>query len=346
MTRTSVIRAGLLLGLCAADLPAQVRGLAPNAAQLLNQVLNPPEITYQGRITVTHWYGRQTRAEEVMVYFAPSNRRRLEFLLHNGNVGRVVISDGSREELRLPRRRKVLQGDAVKSSSKIMSREVERELLMKNYAASFLGEELVAGRSCWVLELAPVESGKPRLKLSIDKETGAVLENKKYHLNGNYAALSRFTRFEIKTALPEDLFQLTSDSSGRVDAHGLDPDFLTLADLNKAVGKRSNIPSDLPGGFVFESADFFKIQKETVRQFRYTDGSIALSVFQTDRPVHIGKESSPDVPSQEAVPGSLRLSSSGKMLHWKSRGYYYTLIGDLSRELLERIASRLKRSAN
>src|SRR5205823_2561510 len=122
------------------------------------------------------------------------------------------------------------------------------------------------------------------------------------------AALSRFTRFEPQKALSRDLFQLTSDSGPNVDIHGLDPDFLSMEQLDHAMGKRSDFPAELMGGFVFESADFFDVGKEVVRHVRYTDGLTVVSLFQTDRPVRLNGTGAAEPSLSGWPPSSLHLS--------------------------------------
>ena len=119
---------------------------------------------------------------------------------------------------------------------------------------------------------------------------------------------------------------------------------MSLSDLGKATGKEVPFPSALPAGFAFESADFFHVNRSLVRHARYTDGLAVVSLFATERPVRLPKGGTFSVaaPSSRKGAKSLRLSSAGRVLSWKRGRLHYTLMGDLSRELMESIASRLK----
>jgi len=322
----------ILAGLLLAAGPAAAAD-APAPESILQATLDGAETPYQGRMMVTHWYGKQARADEVEVYFSPPNRYRWEFLNPDGSLARVAVSDGEQEQVYLPQRRKVLRGSAIKSADKRMSLDEEQATLLRNYVIVFSGADFVAGRPAWVLELSPKVQGKPSQRLWVDQETYAILEIRRFRRKGQFATLSRFTRFTPKKELPEDLFQLSVDSGTRMDEHGLDPEFLSLEEFERAVGRAAGVPKELPGGFVFESAALFRIKSQEVRHIRYTDGLAVLSLFETDRPVRMPK-GLPNAVAPAVAPGALRLSSSGRVIHWKQGRRHYTLIGDISEELL------------
>ncbi|OGR86156.1 MAG: hypothetical protein A3J74_10645 [Elusimicrobia bacterium RIFCSPHIGHO2_02_FULL_57_9] len=288
---------------------------------------------------VTHWRGKRARAEEVEIYHAPNNRKRREFIAPDGRILRMIISDGESEQVHWLKSGKTLRGDAVKSYEKLMSPEKERELLLKNYSLAVSGPDKVAGRFAWVLEFKPLVSGKPHQQLWIDRQTGVILANKRLLPKKSFAVLSRFSRFEPRKTLDDSLFRLDAASAGAVSGHGLEPDFMSLEELNEATGKTMRFPADLPGGFVFESADFFDIGKQVIRHLRYTDGLAVISLFQTQRPVKPPKQ--PDLQTGDGA-GSLRLSGASRVLAWKRKKQYFTLMGDVSGEILGNISSSLK----
>ena len=307
----------------------------PDPGELLDAALSAPARSYQGRLMVTQWSGRQTRAEDVRIFYSPANRYRWEFLRPDGSVSRIAISDGAREQIMLLREGKTLSGESERGATKLMFPEKEKELLLQNYRLSVSGPDKIAGRAAWVLELDPLDPGKPHQQLWFDQETRVILAIKRYLPKKHFATLSRFTHFEPKPSLPETLFALKADSAAVVDTT---PDFLSIEELEKATGRRTDLAEELPGGFAFESADFFEVGKDIVRHLRYTDGLAVVSIFLTDRPVHLPADGTTG-PSRLSPPGSLRLSSTGKVLAFKRGRQHYTLMSDVSRELLERIAA-------
>jgi len=287
---------------------------------------------------VTEWSGKQTRAEEVEVFYSPTNRYRWEFLAPDGAVSRIAVSDGASEQVLLVQPGKTLRGEAVRASTKLMFPEREKELLLKNYLLSVSGPDTVAGRNAWILLLKPILAGKPHQQLWFDAETQVILAIKRYLPTRQFATLSRFTRFETTKSLPDELFKLKTAAAAAATGD-MGPDFLSIDELEKATGREIALPESLPGGFAFESADFFEVGKDTVRHLRYTDGLAVLSIFLTDRPVRLPAAGASGLGSRLSPPGSLRLSSTGKVFAWKRGQQHYTLMSDVSRDLLERIAA-------
>jgi outer membrane lipoprotein-sorting protein len=312
----------------------------PDPLYLLGEALSAPDRPYHGHLTVTEWSGRQTHAEEVEVYYSPTNRYRWEFLAPDGSASRVAVSDGAHETILLVRPGKTVTGDAVRSSTKLMMPGREKELLLRNYQVFRTGPDMVAGRKAWVLDLRPLVTGKPHQQLWIDTESHIILSIKRYLPKKRFAALSRFTRFDLKTPLPDSLFSLQVDSAAPV-TQDLTPDFLSIDELEKATGREIELPVDLPGGFVFESADYFDVGKDVVRHLRFTDGLALLSVFLTDKPVRLPPGGAIQLNAEISPPGSLRLSSTGKVFSFHRGRQYYTLMSDVSRELLEHIAAKV-----
>ena len=312
---------------------------APEA--LLEAALTAPAVSYQGRVTVTQWYGKQTRAEELRVYFLPPDNFRREFLSPDGAVTRVSVSDGDVESVRLVRAGKTVVGDAVRSYEKVMSPQVEREALLSNYEITSSTGEKVAGRDTWRLTLKPRLDGKPWQTMWLDRETKAVLRSRRFLPKRPFASKAEFASFEPRAKLDPALFEVEASSAGAIAGPGLTPDFLTLAQLNAATGESANLPAQLPGGFVFESADVFPVGKSKVRHARYTDGLTVVSLFLTDRRVRLPK-GGVIAPGDTHLPGMLHASRAGKLIQWGGGARYFTLMGDVSRELVADIVKTLR----
>jgi len=336
--RSKAACAALLLPTLAAR---AICAASPDPLELLQGAAAGPTTAYEGHVSVIRWFGKRTRAEEANVFFSPPNRYRWEFIAPDGSPERLVVSDGKKEYLSLPHQGKLLCGDAVKSSPKPTEPDREFELMLKNYRVTLSGAEKRVGRAVWVVEIAPHVRGKPTQRVWIDQQTNVLLESGRFWDKGAFAVLSRYTRFEPKESLAEELFEFKTNPGTEVDEHGLDPDYLSFEEMRRATGKTFNFPQTLPGGFVFESADFFDVQAQTVRQARYTDGLAALSLFQTNRPVRPPKDSGPEA-ALPPHPGDFGLASTGHVLRFRRGGLYYTLLGDVSEELLSRIAASVK----
>ena len=66
-----------------------------------------------------------------------------------------------------------------------------------------------------------------------------------------------------------------------------------------------------------------------------------ISIFQTDRPVRMPKGGIIR-PDATPLPGPLRASRAGKLIQWTSGARHYTLMGDVSRELVADIIKSLR----
>lgn len=312
----------------------------PEPSALLDAALGAPAIPYQGRVMVTQWYGKQTRAEEMRVFVLPPDMIRREFLSPDGTVTRVSVSDGDVEEVHFVRAKKTVRGDAVRSYEKVLPPEKEKELLLENYELSTSTGESIAGRPTWRLTMQPKIEGKPWQSLWLDRETKVALRTKRFLPRRPFASQAQFAAFEPRKATDPSLFSFDASTSGVIDARGLAPDFMTLDQLNKATGDKAQLPERLPGGFVFESADVFPVRNSSVRHARYTDGLTVISVFLTDRPVKLPKGGV--LRSDARLPGPLRASTAGKVTRWGSGTRHFTLMGDVSRELVADIVKSLR----
>lgn len=329
-------RAAAFAGLLPLLFPSCAAAAIPAAEELLQSALTSPAIPYQGKVMVTQWYGKQTRAEELRVHFAPPDNVRREFLTPDGAVSRVSISDGEREAV--TRGGRTVVGDAVRSYEKVMPLERERELLLTNYELSVATAEKVAGRPTWLLTLKPKIDGKAWQTMALDQETRIVLRVKRYRPRRFSARQASFTSFEPNKPQDEAMFRIQAATASA--AASLAPDFMTLEQLAKETGRTSRLPQTLPAGFVFESADALKAGGSRVAHARYTDGLTVLSVFETGRPVRLPKSGL--AAAGPGIPGSLSVSREGRVLNLKAGDRYYVLMGDLSHELLADVARALK----
>lgn len=336
------IKAVFLGAALACSLPwsSSASATLPDPITLLDNILEPPKIPYQGHLMVTHWYGRQAQAYEVTVSFVPPNNYRWEFLAPDGTPERIVKSDGDREEMELVRTHRRFLGDPIKNYEKLMGEDKEKELLLRNYDLAVAEPESLAGRQCWILEIIPKEKDKHRQRVWIDQQTGVVLQIRRFRPEGRFTILSRFISFAPQKNLSNDLFSLDR-SSGTAAEHGLDPLSVSLDEFKKIYGQSFDPPMELPAGFVFESANHFKIRNREIWHLRYTDGLGTLSLFLTPGPVSLPKNGQLLGDASIAGVGQPVMYGFGKVLKWKKHGRNYVLIGDLSRGWLEKIAAKI-----
>lgn len=311
---------------------------AQDPKDILSATFVPPQSGYIGHVTVTQWTGKKTKVDELGIEYSPPNRYRMEFFAPDGTVERIVISDGAEEQVILPKQKKVFSGMAAKVHKKQLAQKEEWELLQENYDISLSGTDVVAGRPTWIINLTSKVPGKPKQTVWVDQQTNVILETKRFHPQHSRAVQSRFTKFLNVTENDDSKFVIKSIGTGLTPHHGLDPEFLSIEDLEKSSPETKHVPQSIPDGFIFESGNVFQVNGKPVRHFRYTDGLIVLSVFQTGKPVHC-PTIDPDMEDLSITPsGHLQMTGSGRLIQWKEGGKHFTLIGDISEERLENIS--------
>ena len=293
------------------------------AAQVLQRTLTPPTVAYEGTLTVTHWYGAETRTEDVHVLFSPPAHYRWEFFKPDGSLRRVVISDGQNEVVHFIGHNKMLKGGAVKRVPREMPTAKEWALLRENYRIEGSDDHKIVGRPAFFIRVVPSVDGKLRQDLAIDKQTGVVLENKRYRAHGNFVVRSRFQRFAVSPSIPDDAFTLAV-ATASIEDHEFAPDFFSRQSWAQATGRSTKLPDSLPHGFVLESVDYFVVDGKNVDHFRYTDGLCSISVFQTRSPLKTA---------------SVRhVCEEGNLLPVSKDNMHYMLVGDTSVDLLKEMA--------
>lgn len=313
----------------------------PLSPPTLLEMAISPEKSYSGRIGLTQWRGKQAHSEDVQIYFSPTHGYRREYLTPTGTVDRILLANGDEERLHLIQQRLVLTGNPITLDSRLAHKRMALELLFKNYSVEKKADDRVLGRTAWALDITPKEAGKPHQRYWIDQETKVILESERFLPEGGLASRARFTRFEAAPNLPSTLFDLAISTRVTVVQHELDPDYLSLADLHAKTGMATHYPDRLPGGFQFDSADTFELEKTTVLCARYTDGLTAVSLFQTARPVKPGtRASSPE--TRDSLLDSMGTAQANHVYQWRTGDRYFTLVGDVSTDLMRRIAGAFR----
>jgi outer membrane lipoprotein-sorting protein len=326
-----VVSATLAFLLLAASTPASAGESArtPDPVRLLDVAYTGPTASYQGHVLVTQWTGKQTSAEEVNVFFAPPGRYRLEFLAPNGDVDRVVVGDGTREEVDVIQGGKTVSSYATEVAPRFLGRGEERHLLLNNYRVALAGTENLLGRTAWVLDFTPIVAGKPSQRMWIDRDSNVVLEVKRSLHDGG--ASSQFTRFEMKP-VADALFGQNPSLVTQEMGQPID----SAEDAQKMIS-RAGDPNVLDGGFALLGADRFDVKGQTVRQLRYTDGLVPVSLFVTRVPVAAPKITV-DAAQPSGTPMYLGLTTPINVQQWKEGKEHYTLMGELEPSLLQRIS--------
>ncbi|MBI5201110.1 MAG: outer membrane lipoprotein-sorting protein [Elusimicrobia bacterium] len=315
----------------------------PDAAEVLRAGASHPAAPYTGEVSVVTWYGKRTRAKELLVHFSPPNRFRREIVDHSGYTAQIVVSDGKQEWVYDRAHGRVWKTTPEDADYKLLGPEEEFDLLAQNYDSRVTGQETVAGRPCWVVEIRGQKDSRSVRTLWIDQKTGVMLQTKSFLADGTVASTMRFVKIEFPGELDEELFRFTPPVGAVVVKSKLKPGYLELEDARIAGGVPPVPPKWLPNGYVFESVNVLPYNGSTFLHFKYSDGIDAMSLFQCPKSVRLDFGDLAEEPVRMAG-GSARLSfgPDGKILEWPRQGQRFVLVGNLPLETLRRVAESVQ----
>lgn len=324
----------------------------PEPSELLRSAAAPPEVAYSGDVSVVTWLQRsgrsvreegEARSKELAVRFSPPGRFRREVVDRYGFASQVIVSDGKTEWFYDRARRRAWKSPPQDPDYKVLGTDEELELLSQNYEARVSGRERVAGRDCWVLELATRQGGAPARRLWIDRRHGLLLQAKAFQSDGTVASTMRFLKIEFEPKLDAELFRFSPPPGTSVVESRLRPGYLELEDAQLASGVEPRVPGWLPPGYVFESVNVLPYRGATLLHLRYSDGIDALSLFQ----VPPGSELDLGGLSRERfavgkAEARLSFGPDGKVLDWPKSGQRFILVGNVAVDALRRVAESVQ----
>ncbi len=133
------------------------------------------------------------------VFVAPGDRYRVE------TSTQVIVSDGKTLWTYNKPTHQVIVDNLGTQRNPLL-----RDLILRytqDYRATLAGEDTVAGRKCWVLELSASDQGEfvPQIKVWVDKREYIIWQVEEKDANGNVNRY-KITVFEEPSTLPDRLF--------------------------------------------------------------------------------------------------------------------------------------------
>jgi outer membrane lipoprotein-sorting protein len=307
---------------------------APMAQKLALAAFKSPSTPFQAKLMLTEWRNGESRAEEARLFFSPPNSYRIEFLSFDGAVKRIIVSDEKNSRVFSPSLEGPSFSNSLLQTPALLTPEKTAELLLANYNFVLKGSEMFIGRPVWVLQLVPRVPGKPLHELRIDQETLVVLEQRRYVSKDKIGSLTRFSDFEPNKELSAELFTMDSSDDGILEKKNDDaiPPVFSVAPPPQESYRL------LPAGFSLQEVRSFEVEGTTANHFTYTDGALPLSVFETKLPVRFPeKKYASDKMDLVANPTN-GFSSSDQVVYGKKGQNYFTIVGEVSPDLLQMIA--------
>lgn len=243
-------------------------------ARALTQEHNA-KLSYIAQVrTVTGYSGESVETRATVLH--QGDIERIEYA---GPRGRSVwsMTEGDRSYTYVPARHTAL----VTEASRLLSTKDRVALLLRNFTATCVGAENVAGRYTYVIDLSSRYDGRPSKKLWIDPEHFTVLRAQDFSASRELRGTMEMDRVVFGAKIDPKTF---SDAPRT--------QMLCKSGYSKALfaglGFEVNLPKYLPRGYWIEGYHLLNSTcgcQHHSAQLTYTDGLNVISVFQTPRMV-------------------------------------------------------------
>jgi outer membrane lipoprotein-sorting protein len=330
----------------------------PSAEELFQKLLESTQtVSFKGKFTlISQTPGGSPIREATVIRKAP-DKQRIEFVRPGEVRGTGMVMSGrkrwqiSREE---GRRRRPFPPMPPERMGQFLIKNAQ--LLQRFYDVRVLDGGLVAGRDTYLIEVEPKLAGRPSRKVWMDKQKGVILKMENYDSQKRLQLLFAFSEIDFEPEIDDEVFQPRRkppeppepERRDRGELWNYEQGKLDLGKIRKEVELDVIIPDQPPEGFILQSVQAVKFGRRRNVHLRYTDGLSVLSVFQS-----LSDERGPGERREDRPPwrdGKLEkmniggkdveVISGGPMLifRWSNDGIYLTLIGELEREEMTRIA--------
>lgn len=314
---------------------------ADSADALLGKALSSDAgASYAGVVEVVRIGERDSEASVYRIeHRAPDLTRRL-YTSPSSLSGDAIVSKGDVSFSIDVKRRRIVEtrNDAVDDRIALNDNYV---LLRDNYRAIERGIESFDGRPTVDVALVNRYSRRPVMLVRIDRQSMVVLDRQEFAPDGALVSEVRFTEIHYNAPIAQSDFALP-----KAFALVQGPTFAQPSENAKQVvqhaGFAAREPSSLPEGFAAVEGSLVALHGVRTVHLLYSDGIRTVSLFESV------KAPMPDMarlsPESTSVAGrSAQFAEQGALaiLAWSDGNLSYTLVGDLGREELARIAASL-----
>lgn len=313
-----------------------------SASDLLDRIIHAPtKVSYSALETVTVKAGRDAHQQKSRLTHKAPDCTSWKYFAPSGKVDRAVVDCGKSHWQYLPAKKEVIFSSSLPVDSVIWQ---ERDLvqLVKNYDVQDKGNTNVLGRGADLLTVTP-KSGHvgPSKSLWIDTSTGLILKSVMRTSDGKTTVSSALSDLRVAKHIPASEFQTPKNVRKQTVVYDQSAS-LPLNSMSKQWNHRLLVPTGIPNGYSLESARILNKEKRAYIHLRYFDGYNAISLFED-----VSEADSVAKPSKngDKVHGShisWRFHAPFRSLTWRERGLKLTLVSDLSRADMIKIANSTK----
>lgn len=265
-------------------------------------------VSYRGTKAVCVTVNGKTACSLIKIIHARPDLTRKEYFSPCACSGMIVI---------------VHESDTWKYDSRARRWERIRSIPLKtarpgvfdNYNIQLVGSEKVAGRDAYVIKAVPRHTGDPLHKIWVDKKSYLTLRTQVQTATGVPLSSSKFTSIAVE---PGDISASAFAVPGR--AQRVSPP----ASVDFAVRR----PSYLPKGYKLVGMAKAIVAARCCAHLQYSNGVDTISLFErrSDQPSTV-----PRMPNKVTT-----------MMTWVRGGVLFTLVGDIPRAELQKIAASIK----
>ena len=179
------------------------------------------------------------------------------------------------------------------------------------------------------------------MRLWIDSHTSLMLERQVYATNGSLVTQMHFDDVRFVSSVPATTFNIPSNyASVQGPSRGVPSD--DPAHVIAQCGFAARAPRYLPEGFTPVAADLADEKGVRTLHVLYSDGLRTISLFENARGA--ATDMSGYHPVEKTI-GTLRAQEGDDgpttLLAWSQDALHFTLVGDLNKDEMERIAASL-----
>ncbi len=296
--------------LCALVGPALGRDIAP--ADLLKRAANADKhVDYRGKKTATITFGRGSAHVVMKVIHLRPDMTRTEYFSPDALAGMIMIQNGPDLWKYRPREEAWEQIRCPCPSTEVIRAEAFR-----NYDLRLVGTERIAGRVAHVIRAIPHNRGDASHRLWVDRESDLIIATQ---VESDSGAVLRSSRYVNLSVNPGDISRSVFQISGKV---------LPAPKRPKSGPDKVLRPAYLPNGYKLVSTSRLNLNGFGCAHLQYSNGASAISLFQQQ--------------SSDEVPKGLVNSKVTNVITWVRDGMRLTLMGDISKAELKKIADSIK----
>jgi len=270
-------------------------------------------VNYRGMKTANVCLGGSCSATATLkiVHLKP-DKTRTQYFTPQPLAGIIIIQDGSDSWKYSPKEN---EWEQVRLPSTQSICAIKPDAL-DNYDIRLVGTDRVAGRQTYVVQAVPRNPGEHTRRIWVDREYYLIIGTQVENGYGSVINSSRYTSVEFN---PRDITASIFKVSGKIKP---------AQPRIEPVQFKTIMPSYLPNGYRFVGVSCMRVNGCSCAHVKFSNGVNTISLFQHRSP--------------KDLPPSQIDSKVTNVLNWARSGMQFTLMGDIPRAELQKIANSTK----